>query len=432
MKLKKVSYGTLGLALVVSTGVAQAKPPVVTFNGAGGTAAISALAENLADYIKTPDLFAYVAAGNGAGQEAFLNNDISYLQPISATNPKGYAPGTSTYGTVSGPSVAFAFSNTPLTASQISDYSLAATDGPLIQFPLIAAPIAIAYNASGTALTLTDAQTCGVLSGQITDWNALDPSIAAGTTINVVVPADGSISTYLLTQHLNAVCTAGNSSFPEYPVPVTRFFYNAGGATDPVFPNGLPANFTGARTSSDIASTMTATADSFGYLPPEYTSIAPNAKNTTSLQVAALVNSQNGVAYLPTTANTSLALNNPGPGATDTTPPSTMATAAYQPNWAPSFPQPAAGYPVVGFPMAYISSCYNIAHAPHLIGAIRQMISKNQPYASNDLNEGYVPLQSTRFGGAYTTAINKVFLNDKSGYGLDINDPTTCASYTGR
>lgn len=432
MDYRKASLGTLALALAVSAGAAQAKPPVITLNGGGGTAAINALSENLADYTKSPDMFAYVAAGNDAALKAFLNNDIGYLQPKSPTNPQGYAPGTFTYGTISGASVSFAFSNTPLSSTEISDYSLAATDGPLIQFPLIGVPITIAYNASAVALTLNDAQICGVLSGEITDWNELDPEIPSGTTIKAIVPLDGSVSTYLLTGHLNAVCTAGNSSFPAYPVPVTRYFYNSAGAVNPVFPNGLPANFTGIKSDPNIASTMVATPYSFGFLPPEYTSIAPNAKNTTSLQVASLVNSQNGVAYLPTTANTSLGLNNPGPGATNSTPPSSMAAAAYQPNWGPRFPQPSAGYPIVGFPMAILSSCYNISSAPHLIGAIRQLISHNEPYATNDLNEGYVPLQSTRYGGSYAHAINQVFLSDKSGYGLDINNSTTCASYPGR
>jgi phosphate transport system substrate-binding protein len=432
MSLEKPACGALTLALALSAGAANAKPPIITFNGGGTPTAFAVLSQDLTDYTKTPDTFFYAATGSSAGQSAFLTDNIGYFKPQSSTNPSGYAAGTRTYGTVSGTAVDFALTDAPLTSSQISNYSRSSTDGPLIQFPVLGVPVALAYNASSSALTLTDAQICGVLSGQITDFHALDPAVASGTAITVVVPSDGSVTTYLLTQHLNAVCTSGNSSFPEYPVPVTQYFYNSAGATAPVFPNGLPPDFDGVTGSAAIAAMLGSTANSFGYLPPDYTSIAPNATNTTSLPVAWVVNGQNGVGYLPTVANTTLAMNNPGPGATDVTPPASMALAENQMNWAPTMPQPALGYSIIGFPMAIMSSCYDVVSAQHLIGAIRNLLSKKPPYATNATHAGYVPMQTAKFGGVYATAINRIFLTDKDGYGLNINEDVPCSSYTGR
>jgi phosphate transport system substrate-binding protein len=79
----------------------------------------------------------------------------------------------------------------------------------------------IGYNLPGYAgqLRLSRAQLCGIFTGAITDWN--DPAIRSGNggvngaitgtpgrsePIRVVTQNDGSGATFLLTDHLNAIC----------------------------------------------------------------------------------------------------------------------------------------------------------------------------------------------------------------------------------
>jgi ABC-type phosphate transport system substrate-binding protein len=307
------------IAAALSIGVAHAKTTptvtVTTINAGGSSLAFPTYTADFAEYTSTKStskasyLFDYAAAGSGAGQNAFLNNNIGYFEPVSSSNSVGYAAGTLTYGTIVGTQVDIGASDAFLTAGQLSNaatgsYAESSVDGPLIQLPTLGVPITIAFNESGvtSGLTLTDSQVCGVLSGKITDWNTLNSSIPAGTTIKVVYRSDGSGTTFLTTQHLNAVCTASNSSFPVLPVPVTKNFVASSGG---VFTSSsLPANFIPESGSGGVAKELVATANSIGYLSPDYTSIAPSSPNTTSLQVASLVNGVNGKTYAPTIANT--------------------------------------------------------------------------------------------------------------------------------
>jgi phosphate transport system substrate-binding protein len=319
------------LAVALCTGVAHAKTAKVvpTLNGGGSSLAFPPYTADFAQATSSKVNFSYEAVGSGAGQNAFLNNNINYFLPVSSSNTVGYAAGTLTYGTIVGTQVDFGASDAFLTSSQLTNpatgsYAQSSVDGPLIQIPTIGTPITIPFNESGvtsSGLTLTDAQLCGVLSGKITDWHSLVPSIAAGTTINVVYRSDSSGTTFLLTQHLNAACTASNSNF-SIPVAITKTFASEFSSSNPI-----PASFTAESGSSGVAKQLLATANSLGYLSPDYTAIAPSSPNTTTLQVASLTNSVNGVAYAPTTVNTTLGLANPGTGSTNGTPPATLAAA---------------------------------------------------------------------------------------------------------
>ena len=341
---------------------------------------------------------------------------------------------TLTYGTIAGTQVDIGASDIPLAAAQLTDaatgsYTESAADGPLIQIPTFGAPIAMAFNQSkitGDALTLTDAQVCGILSGKITDWHTLVAAIPAGTTIEVVYFSNSSGTTYLTTQHLNAVCNSANSKFPILPVPVTKTFASDFTTTYPV-----PANFTGENASAASAAKLLATPNSFGYLSPDYTSIAPLSANTSTLQVAYLKNATNGKAYLPTYANTLTGLANPGAGATNSTAPSTLAEAMDPLNWIPTVPVDKAGYPIVGYGTMELSSCYASKPAgTDITGFLTNQYTVTS-YKTLIKNNGFAPLANTA-AAPYLTAVTDDFLKNISGYNLNIDNATACAAYHGR
>jgi phosphate transport system substrate-binding protein len=428
MKLKQLACSVL--AATMAAGAAHAAK--TTINGGGSSLAAPTYFLEFSKYTKaTPSiLFSYEAVGSGGGQTAFLNNDITQFQNVPA--------GTLTYGTIVGTTVDFGASDAYLVASQLTNpatgsYGLSAQDGPVIQFPTFGTPITMAYNESqqsGT-LTLTDNQVCGILSGQITDWNTINPSIPAGTTINVVVRADGSGTTFLLTQHLNVACNAGNSSFPSYPVPVTKYFYNSSTKASNYIFNTLPGNFTGESGSANVAAQELATSDSFGYLSPDYTSIAPNSANTNSLAVASLVNATNGVAYSPTVANTETGLAHPGNGSVNFAPPASKTEAMNPLNWVPQIPQTKTGYPIVGYTTMLLSSCYASTTAGTALKTLFTDENTSAGYKALVMQDGFVPLANTA-ASPFVTAVDNTLLGNKSGYNLNVDNATTCASYAGR
>jgi ABC-type phosphate transport system substrate-binding protein len=388
-----------------------------TINGGGGSGAQPIYDAEFNQYTSTTPsiLFSYDGVGSGGGQSAFLNNDIALFN--SPANQ---------YGTIVGTTVHFGASDNPLSSSQVSGYTLSAEDGPLIQLPMIGVGVTIPYVNAGLkkTLTLTDSQICGVLSGLITNWSQLSTKATAGE-IEVVYRSDSSGTTYLLTQHLNAVCTASNSAFPVLPVAITKTFAS-------LFTGGKPpSNFTGESGSALVASQMLATPLSFGYISPDWTSIAPKSGNTTSLLVATVTNGINNLNYAPTVTNIEAGLENPGPGSTNTTPPSTEAEAANPLLWVPAVPQTNKGYSIVGYSTWDVSSCYAVANiGTNIIDFLKDNFS-SKTYQTIIKNYGYGPLSNTG-AAAYVTDITDTFLSNKYGYNLNIDNKTLCNGLPGR
>jgi phosphate transport system substrate-binding protein len=427
MNRKNIACSMLAVAL--SAGFAHAAQTAVTLNGGGSSLAEAPYAADFAQITsgKGTDLFSYAAAGSGAGQNAFLNNNIGYFEPVSGSNTVGYAAGTITYGTIVGTQVDFGASDAFLAASQLTNpatgsYSQSSVDGPLIQIPTIGTPITVPFNQSAVStLTLNDAQLCGVYSGKITDWNTLNSSIPSGTPITVVYRSDSSGTSFLFTQHLAAVCNSGDSNVT---FTAQKTFANEFGGT-------APSNFVGASGSSNVAKALIATSGSLGYLSPDFTSIAPKSPNTTALPVASVTNGVSGVAYQPTTANTTLALANPGTGSTNPTPPASMSAAQNPLNWVPAIPVANKGYPIVGYTTMDLSSCYASPTAGKLvITMLKDILKKTGAYAANVTNDGFVPLANSGAAKFYT-AVSNDFLSNKSGDNLNI-DGSECAGLTGR
>jgi ABC-type phosphate transport system substrate-binding protein len=435
----------------LSLGIAHAAT-TVTINAGGSSLAYPTYIAEFALFTKSnpTTLFSYEAVGSGAGQKAFLDNDITFFEPggSGTSNPNGYAPGTLTYGTIVGTQVDIGASDAFLSASQLTNpatgsytsgdgngFTGSAVDGPLIQIPTLGTAITMAYYQplQTATLTLTDAQICGVLSGQITDWHTLNSKIPAGTTITVVVRSDGSGTTFLTTQHLNAVCNSGNSSFPEYPVPITKYFYNSSGSSSPVFPNGLPSNFVGASGSGGVQTAILAQKGGFGYLSPDYTVIAPKSANyNANVKVASVVNGINGKAYAPSVANTETGLASADTAdSTNASPPSTLAAAMDPLNWVPQIPQTTSGYSIVGYTTMDLSSCYANKTAGSAIISFLTDQYNTSAYKTLITNNGLVPLSNSA-ASKYITAVDDDFLGNKSGYNLEIDNKTLCADYTGR
>jgi ABC-type phosphate transport system substrate-binding protein len=438
MTRKQLACSIFATALSVSA----AHAGTTTINAGGSSLAAPTYIAEFKAYTATHPLvlFSYEAVGSGGGQKAVLNNDITQFKAPNVTS------GTLTYGTIVGTTVAIggsdatlAVQNPPVapytgltnaaTGSYGSPTTGSAVTGPMIQIPTFGTPIVIPYNEAGVTssngLTLNDAQICGVLSGRVTDWHNLVSTMPVGTHIKVVYRSDSSGTTFLLTQHLNAVCNATNSTFKTLPVAITKTFAS-------LFPNSQPpANFTGASGSQAVADLLVSTSDSFGYLSPDYTSIAPMSASTTSLKVAKVVNGVNKVAYLPSVANTVTGLTNAGAGATHATPPATLTDAMNPTNWVPSVPVTTAGYPIVGYTTMDIPSCFANKNIAANIITFMKLHYNDTSYQTIIKNNGFAPLANTS-ASPFRTAVLNTFLSNVSAYNLNIQNTTTCASYSGR
>ncbi|MFM9047188.1 MAG: phosphate ABC transporter substrate-binding protein PstS [Cyanobium sp.] len=110
----------------------------------------------------------YLSVGSGIGIQQFLYNSVD-----------------------------FAASDVPMKAEDI-----ASLPQGVVQIPMTAGAIAVAYNNPGCALKLSQAQLVAVFSGAITNYSQLG---CGAKPIKVVVRSDGSGSTANFTAHLAAI-----------------------------------------------------------------------------------------------------------------------------------------------------------------------------------------------------------------------------------
>lgn len=204
-------------------------------------------------------VYGYAAVGSGRGQDALTLKSPSAIGAVPAANPVPYADnvGPSTvnaefnptgliFGVAPAPvgypthhfsgSDALLFKDDPFaptaTTRELNCYygtnGLAACGsvdrrtlyGEVKQVPTMVTTINVPFNLpTKSVLRLSRSQLCGIFTGTITDWN--DPAIRAGNggvdgtitgtpgksePIRVVVRADGSGTTFLFVDHLNAAC----------------------------------------------------------------------------------------------------------------------------------------------------------------------------------------------------------------------------------
>ena len=391
---------TAAVALSFASAGAQAQTPI---NGGGSTLAQPYIQSLFAGLNDTSVTFGYAGVGSGAGQAAFIPATGAAQLPA-----KDNLPASTT--------IHYATSDAALSQAQIDGWNstLKASAGNLIQLPTFGTPITFPhfaqqytftrdavktsptfgkYTGAGTAatyakaLTLNDADLCGIFSGKITDWSAitgtssnyLAPSTgktAIKGPITVVFRTDGSGTSFLLTQHLAAVCTPATSNIT---FTATKTFAS-------LFPSGTPTNFVGASGSGGVATLLAGTApgvtpavpaltSAIGYLSPDYTAVnstAPVSPQYTSLKVASVINSTTGLAVKPTAGTTKVALSSPSASDSNVNAPNQSATAAAnQLAWIPTIANPTAGYPVVGYTTIDLAQCYA---SPAVASGLTQLV----------------------------------------------------------
>jgi len=404
---RKSSLLSVCAAAALLTGMATSSQAATTVYGGGSSLAstVYGLMFNIYSASLNPSAsYTYVSDGSGAGQRGFLGN----------------AP--SNHGLPAGTTIAYGASDATLSAAQISTYATAQqpTTGPLIQLPTFGTPITIPFNLTAAgqtangAVVFNDDQLCGIFSGKITAYDGL--TIATGGTaptgpIKVIYRSDNSGTTFLLTQHLAAVCTAANSNI--------TFSATQGFAT--LFGGTPPSNFAGANGSSGVQAAVLATDGAMGYLSPDFTQVAPSLNGNSSFPFAAsVINHNDGVTYLPTSTNARNALGTPPA-------PSSAADLKDPTKFVPAAPDPSSGYPIVGFTTWEVAQCYADANTGNAIKGFLNGLYGNPALIFNLSQAGF-----TQVPGALTRAVTRNLLsNAGSGAGklnIDIQNPAVCQS----
>ncbi|NQW39618.1 MAG: phosphate ABC transporter substrate-binding protein PstS [Cyanobacteria bacterium] len=234
--------------------------------------------------------------------------------------------------------VDFAASDKPLDAGEA-----AKVQRGVVQLPLTAGAIAVAYNLPGCSLKLSQAQLVQIFEGKITNFQELG---CANQPIQVVVRSDGSGTTYNFTNSLAAFSPS---------------WKNGPGVGKSVnWPTGV-----GAKGNEGVAASMLQTKGSIGYVEAAYVRGV--------LQAAAIAN-RSGSFALPDAAAASQAL----------------ATIDLGADLTGSDPNPSAGYPIVTFTWVLLYRSGNGAKLTALQRTINYALSDGAQRQAPGL--GYIPL----------------------------------------
>ncbi|HVC59322.1 MAG TPA: substrate-binding domain-containing protein [Acetobacteraceae bacterium] len=394
------------------------QPPLCLLGGGSSLAAVVYQAQAEAHFGVTDPSFGinYSSIGSGSGQNLFLDNSSTF----DANNV-----------TPSGQTIAFGASDATLSAGQISTWATSATgqsvSGNLIQIPTFGTAIAVVFKKTSAQqegeLRFNDTQLCGIFSGKITSWQdpalagvAISPSTLPIGTIHPIYRIDGSGTSFLLTQHLHQVCTTGAGGDSNITFTASANFAGEFGGTP-------PSNFIGATNSSGIQTTVQTAGNTaneeLGYLSPDYTLIAPaNSGRGGYPAVAEVQNSNDGIYYLPTSANTQNALANvPAPAAGDANPADYVPPEASPPHF----------YPIVGFTTVDLAQCYSNATVGNDVVEYWQDFYTPLPYMANLLvQHGFTPLPANLSNAVF----NNLLTAGATG-NTDVMEPNVCASAGG-
>jgi phosphate transport system substrate-binding protein len=234
--------------------------------------------------------------------------------------------------------VDFAASDKPLDAQDA-----AAIKRGVVQLPLTAGAIAVAYNLPGCKLKLSQEQLVQIFEGKIRNFQQLG---CADQLIQVVVRSDGSGTTYNFTNSLAAF----SPSWKKGP----------GVGKSVNWPTGV-----GAKGNEGVAASLLQTKGSIGYVEAAYV--------RGGLQAAAIAN-RAGSFSLPDAANASQAL----------------ATINLGDDLTGSDPNPSAGYPIVTFTWVLLYKDGNAAKLPALQRTFNYALSEAAQKQAPSL--GYIPL----------------------------------------
>jgi ABC-type phosphate transport system substrate-binding protein len=366
----------------------------------------------------------YWESGSGTGQLAFIANDLSCDISKAQGTLNCTQSGVVDYGA----------SDATLSSSQISSWATSSVGqsaaGDLIQLPSMGVAVAIPVNDTGLTknykLVMDDNDLCGVFSAKFTNFNQLSgftkAKIAAGP-INVVYRSDGSGTSFLLTNHLSAVCTGSNSNIT----------FTATTSFASLFPNGKPpANFYGESGSSGVASFLNGTSSygpqpqALGYITPDYTSV----DNPSDTLVVAAITSGAVKAGQPTVKDIGLALDTPASGQ-NLNPPANAAQAANPTAWVPLIQTVKRGYPIVGYTTFDLAQCYNDPNVEEAVLAFLTDHYTNKTYTNIQNSNGFTPV-SSKGSVKFLQAIEADILTNKAGYNTNIGNATACSGKIGR
>ncbi len=234
--------------------------------------------------------------------------------------------------------VDFGASDKPMKAEAIAKVSRG-----VVQVPMTAGAIAVAYQNPDCELKLTRAQLAGIFLGTIRDYSALGCKAKA---IKVVHRSDGSGTTYNFTKHLSAIS-------PEWS--------NAVGASKSVqWPTGV-----GAKGNEGVAAQLTQIDGGIGYVELAYVK--------GDLQAAAIQNGT-GDQVVPTNASASKALSSIDLG----------------PDLIGGNANPLKGYPIVTFTWVLAYAKGNGSNTALLKSTFDYMLSEESQEKAPEL--GYVSL----------------------------------------
>lgn len=234
--------------------------------------------------------------------------------------------------------VDFAASDKPLDASEAATIKRG-----VVQLPLTAGAIAVAYNLPGCMLKLSQAQLVQIFEGKITNFQQLG---CANQPIQVVVRSDGSGTTYNFTNSLAAF----SPSWKEGP----------GVGKSVNWPTGV-----GAKGNEGVAASLLQTKGSLGYVEAAYV--------RGPLQAAAIAN-RSGTYTRPDASSASQALATINLGADLTG----------------GDPNPSAGYPIVTFTWVLLYKNGNGTKLPALQRTLSYALSNAAQQQAPGL--GYIPL----------------------------------------
>jgi len=220
--------------------------------------------------------------------------------------------------------VDFAASDAPMKDDEIAKVSRG-----VLQIPMTAGAIAVAYNNAGCDLKLSQQQLADIFLGKITNYSQLG---CADKKITVVHRSDGSGTTYNFTKHLAAISDA---------------WKNGPGTSKTVaWPTGV-----GAKGNEGVAAQLNQVDGGLGYVESAYVK--------GKLQAAALTNAS-GQVVKPTSASESEAL----------------ASIDLGPDLIGGNPNPVKGYPIVTFTWILAYQNGNGAKADLLRKAFNFMLSE--------------------------------------------------------
>lgn len=390
-KLKAVSAAVvLGLAAAAVAGSVSAQVVV----GGGAT-----LPQKLYGDILTPKTdWSYTGTGSGAGKKAFLSNNP---QATAGRHFKKNYQGGDGSDWPTTQSVHFAGSDSALTQGEFDDYELDFQEdlGRIIQVPAVATSVTLPYKVgSVNNLSLSRQNVCDIFSGAKTTWNQINTSLP-GTTIKVVYRTESSGTTELLSNYLVAACGSGFQK--------SSTFLTVVAAT----PAAVKANWVGKTESQGIVDGVAETADSIGYVSPDYTIAGIPDTNTVAINavVAKVENS------LPTQNAIQSAL------ASQSLPLIGTADAENPVEWVPEYALPSSGYPIFGTTNLLVSQCYDDTAVQTKVAGFLSNLYNTTTFNANIAAHAFIQLPPS-----WKTAINNAFLDSNSA--LSIGKTDVCNS----